>query len=317
MRTALLLPVLALMCAPLFAAKEAPLAAEKVLWLGDSITQAGDYVTFAEYYLNRDYASGHFDFVSVGLSSENVSCLTEKDHPFPRPCLSERLQRALDAVHPQVVVACYGMNDGIYHPQSPERMAAFQKGIQNLIATVRANNARLILLTPPPFDPVAITTTLPATAPDFSYMAPYVRYDDVLADYTAWEKTLAAADVQVIDLHTPIDAYLAKQRIGDPKFSFTKDGIHPDLAGHLLMARILLRDLRVNVPQIDLNAEVAHIEADPLYVLVKDHRQKRSQAWLDYIGYTRDKTVKTQTPFPSEETLQEIQQQVDLMRNAK
>ena len=50
---------------------------------------------------------------------------------------------------------------------------------------------------------------------------------------------------------------------------------------------------------------------------MKDHRQKRSQAWLDYIGYTRDKTVKTEKPYPSDETVQQIQQQVDLMRNAK
>ena len=304
-------------CLPAFAQKGAPLSAQKILWLGDSITQAGDYVSIVEYYLNKQYLSSHFDFVSIGLASENVSCLSEKDHPFPRPCLSERLDRALTAVHPQVVIACYGMNDGIYHPQSPERMAAFQKGIQNLIAAVRAKNARLILLTPPPFDPVAITTTLPASAPDFSYKAPYEKYDDVLADYAAWEKTLAAADIQVVDLHTPIGAYLAKQRATDPKFSFTKDGIHPDLAGHLLMTRILLKDLRVNVPQIALNDEVAHIQSDPLYVLVKDHRQKRSQAWLDYIGYTRDKTVKTEKPYPSDETVQQIQQQVDLMRNAK
>jgi lysophospholipase L1-like esterase len=315
-RIHLLIAVLTLACAPAFAQRTGPLSFEKVLWLGDSITQAGDYVTLAEYYLNKQYTSGHFDFVSVGLDSETVSCLTEKDHPFPRPCLSARLQRALDMVHPQVVIACYGMNDGIYHPQSPERMAAFQKGIQNLIAAVRAKNARLILLTPPPFDPVAVAT-LPANAPDFSYKAPYEKYDDVLADYTAWEKTLAAADIQVVDLHTPMDAYLAKQRATDPKFSFTKDGIHPDLAGHLLMARTLLKDLGVKVPQIALNDEVAHVQGDPLYVIVKDHRQKRSQAWLDYIGYTREKTVKTDKPFPPEETVQQIQQQVDIMRNAK
>lgn len=316
-RTRLLFSLVILACLPAFAQKTGPLSREKVLWLGDSITQAGDYVTLAEYYLNKQYPAGHFDFVSVGLASETVSCLTEKDHPFPRPCLSERLQRALDLVNPQVVIACYGMNDGIYHPQSPERMAAFQKGIQNLIAAARAKNARVILLTPPPFDPVAITAALPVTAPDFSYKAPYEKYDDVLAEYAAWEKTLAAADIQVVDLHAPIDAYLAKQRATDAKFSFTKDGIHPDLAGHLLMARILLKDLGVKVPQIALNDEAAHIQSDPLYVLVKDHRQKRSQAWLDYIGYTRDKTVKATMPYPSEETLGQMQQQIDIMRNAK
>ena len=309
--------VLVCACASALAQKNGPLSSLKVLWLGDSITQAGDYVNLVEYYLNKQYTASHFDFVSIGLSSETVSCLSEKDHPFPRPCLQERLQRALNLVHPQVVIACYGMNDGIYHPQSPERMAAFQKGIQGLIAAVRAKGARLTLLTPPPFDPIAITTALDEHAPDFSYKAPYQKYDDVLADYTAWEKTLTAADVTVIDLHTPIDAYLAKQRATDPKFSFTKDGIHPDLAGNLLMARIFLKDFRVNVPQTPLNDEVARIQADPLYVLVKAHREKRSQGWLDYVGYTRDKTVKTETPQPMEQTAQDMQTQVDLMRNAK
>jgi len=307
----------ALTCVSAFAQKNGPLSAQKILWLGDSITQAGDYVSIIEYYLNKQYTASHFDFVSIGLDSETVSCLSEKDHPFPRPCLQERLQRALTLVHPQVVVACYGMNDGIYHPQSPERMAAFQKGIQDLIAAVRAKNARLILLTPPPFDPVPLTTTLDEHAPDFSYKAPYAKYDDVLADYATWEKTLTAADVTVVDLHTPIAAYIAKQRAADPKFSFTKDGIHPDFAGHLLMARTLLKDLKVNVPQTPLNDEAARVQSDPMFVLVKAHREKRSKGWLDYVGYTRDKTVKTESAQQVEQIVQQIQMEVDMMRNAK
>jgi lysophospholipase L1-like esterase len=305
------------LCATAFAQKNAPLAGSKVLWLGDSITQAGDYVTIVQYYLNKQYTSSHFDFVSIGLASETVSCLSEKDHPFPRPCLAERLQRALDQVHPQVVVACYGMNDGIYHPESPERMAAFQKGINDLIAAVRARTARLILLTPPPFDRVAIATTRDEHAADFSFLAPYEKYDDVLGDYAAWEKTLAAADVTVIDLHTPINAYLTKQRATDPKFSFTKDGIHPDLAGHLLMARTMMKDFKVNVPQTPLNDEVARLQSDPLYVIVKSLREKRSQGWLDYVGYTRDKKVKTDTVKTLEDTIQQMQATVDLMRGSK
>ena len=96
-----------------------------------------------------------------------------------------------------------------------------------------------------------------------------------------------------------------------------KDGIHPDFAGHLLMARILLKDLKVNVPQTPLNDEAARVQSDPMFVLVKAHREKRSQGWLDYVGYTRDKTVKTESAQPVEEKVQQIQFQVDLMRNAR
>jgi lysophospholipase L1-like esterase len=315
MRKFYLLLALACACSPLFAEKTPPLGAQKVLWLGDSITQAGDYVTIVEYYLDREYDSTRFDFDSIGLSSENTSCLTEKDHPFPRPCLSERLGRALDLIHPHLVIACYGMNDGIYHPQSPERMASFQKGIQGLIDAVRAKGARLILLTPPPFDPLPVAASVrDGNAPDFSYKAPYKKYDDVLRDYAAWEKTLAAPDVTVIDLHTAIDAYLAKQRKSNPNFSFTKDGIHPNFEGHLLMARTILDNLNVKVPHDSLSEEAARIQSDPVFVLVKSRRERLSEAWLEYVGYTRDKQVKGEYPAAAEKAARDIQQQIDIMR---
>jgi lysophospholipase L1-like esterase len=307
--------VLSLFCLPVFAQDTAPLSQQKVLWLGDSITEAGDYVSIVEYYLNKKYDSSHFDFVSIGLSSETTSCLTEKDHPFPRPCLSERLGRALDAIHPQLVIAGYGMNDGIYHPQSPERMAAFQKGIQGMIDAVRAKNARLILLTPTPFDPVPLTTTLDETAPDFSYKAPYKKYDDVLREYAEWEKTLAAADVMVIDLHSAMDAYLTKQRKSSPKFSLTKDGIHPTFEGHILMARTILKNLDMKVSNNSLEKEAARIQSDPIFVLVKSRRERRSEGWLEYVGYTREKAVKGAYPTSVERTVRAIQQQIDMMRS--
>src|SRR5262245_44942679 len=73
-------------------------AGKRVLWLGDSITQQGDYVTFVAYYLDRMFPGARFDFISIGLASETTSCLSEKAHPFPRPCVHERLQRALELV---------------------------------------------------------------------------------------------------------------------------------------------------------------------------------------------------------------------------
>src|ERR1700760_2669142 len=78
------------------------LANKRVLWLGDSITNMGDYVTFVEYELEQRYPADRCDIVSIGLASENTSCLTEKAHPFPRPCVHERLQRALSLVKPDL-----------------------------------------------------------------------------------------------------------------------------------------------------------------------------------------------------------------------
>jgi len=296
------------------------IAGKRVLWLGDSITQDGTYVTDVLYSLDRRYPGQAFDFVSIGLASETSSGLSEKRHPFPRPDIHERLQRALDRVKPAVVVACYGMNDGIYHPQSPERMKAFQKGITSLIATVRATGARMILLTPPPFDPKAAGNLGKPNAADFSFMDPYPDYDSVLSDYARWETSLRAPGVDVIDLHTPLADSLAKERQADPTYRTTADGIHPGPAGHLRMAHLLLNAMGVPVDptptRAALDSELATMTADPLYALVRQQRQARSDGWLTYVGYIRDKTVAPGSiPIePVETAAQTLQAQIDTQR---
>ena len=88
------------------------------MFFGDSITQNGLYVSLIEYALKKANPEVDYDIISIGLSSETVSCLSEEDHPFPRPCLKDRIDRALKEVQPDIIVANYGMNDGIYHPPS-------------------------------------------------------------------------------------------------------------------------------------------------------------------------------------------------------
>ena len=292
------------------------IAGKRVLWLGDSITQAGDYVTFVLYYLDRQYPNAHFDIVAVGLSSETASCLSEKAHPFPRPCVVERLQRALDLVKPQIVIACYGMNDGIYHPFSVGRFSAFQQGILRIIRASRSAGARVILLTTPPFDPIPVKHLAGPDATDFSYREPFGRYDETLADFARWEMTLdPRKQATVIDLHGPMDAYLEARRRTEPHFSLSPaDGIHPVLEGHLLMARLVLEGLHVPVPCGRLASELARIQADPLYSLVKTQRESRSAGWLDYIGYTRDRTVKTDSVGSVESQNTLLEGQIDQQR---
>ena len=268
------------------ATENIPLANQRVLWLGDSITQAGDYVTFTEYYLEKANPQTKFDIVSIGLSGETVSGLSEKTHPFPRPCVHNRLPRALELVKPALVIACYGMNDGIYHPASRERLEAFQDGMRKLIDAGHAAGARVIVLTPPPFGQPPGRTVLPKDAPDFSYSAPYENYDEVLAEFARWEMTLPPKDALAIDLHTPMNNAQAKRRETNPGFSFAVDGVHPTPLGHLLMAQIVLHGLGVMLPDmpVDLDAEFARIQADPVYALIKQRREARSTAWLAYVG---------------------------------
>lgn len=311
LRLAVVLCCLSLVAAALPAGEPLPsLAGKRVLVLGDSITQAGDWVTFVAYRLAK--AEGRLpDLISIGLASETASGLSEQDHPFPRPCVHERLGRALGLVKPQVVMACYGMNDGIYQPLTDQRMAAFQQGIRTLISAGKAAGAAVVLLTPPPFDPQPVRAKLgPADAPDLGYKRPYEGYAGVLEAFARWQLSLPADQAVVVDFNGPITAYIAGRRRSEPAFALSGDGIHPSKLGLLLMADPLLVALGQPSLAGRLDAALAEIEADPLYPLVKKWRETRSRAWLDFVGYTREKTVKTESAAAGEEAAAALAKQI-------
>src|SRR5205085_4411563 len=99
--------------------------------------------------------------------------------------LHERLERLLELIRPDLVIACYGMNDGIYYPFDQTKFEAYQRGIQLLRERVLASGAKIIHVTPPVFDPVPIRAhTLPAGRSE--YRQPYEGYDNVLERYSEW-----------------------------------------------------------------------------------------------------------------------------------
>ena len=263
---------------------------KRVLFFGDSITQNGLYVSLIEYALKKANPEVDYDIISIGLSSETVSCLSEEDHPFPRPCLKDRIDRALKEVQPDIIVANYGMNDGIYHPPSEERFAAYKKGIKSLIEKVKKIDKQLIILTPTPFEKEMKKGKLQdKQAADYSYKIPYIDYDEVLQQYGKWLYTLATSNIQIIDLHKAIHQ---EKRSQEGKY-FTNDGIHPNEAGHLIMANTFLNGIGHTSA---LSNNWATYEKDPLFQQIHQKRKDRSKRWLNYVGYTRGKTVRSISP---------------------
>src|SRR5262245_52883406 len=89
--------------------------AHRVVFLGDSITYAGQYIEYIDAYWVTRFPDRRAEFLNLGLPSETVSGLSEEGHAggqFPRPELRERLARVLKETKPEIVIACYGMNDG-------------------------------------------------------------------------------------------------------------------------------------------------------------------------------------------------------------
>ena len=254
----------------------------KVLFLGDSNTNAGTYINMLEaHFLQEERTLAGMEWINLGLSSETCSGLTEPPHPFPRPNVHERLDRALEKIKADVIVACYGMNDGIYHPFDQGRFEAYQKGITTLVTKAKATGAYVILLTPPPFDPVPMREQgklIPTTSKEFSWTKISEDYGDVIERYATW--TLESLQDKVdllIDIHTPIAEALSERRKKDPHFAMSTDGVHFDKAGHRLFADTILKAWGVSPVPLD----------EGIYQQVVQRHVIMHPAWLSHVGHKR------------------------------
>lgn len=200
----------------------------RVVFIGDSITYAGGYSGFIEAYTISHYPDRQLEFINIGLPSETVSGLSEPSHMkhgFPRPDLHERLSRVLERTKPDVVFACYGMNDGIYMPFDEERFQKYKEGMIWLRAQVEKTGSKMIHVTPPIYDEVK---------------GEQRDYNLVLNCYSNWLLEQRSAGWEVVDVHGPMDCNLALERKRNPDFAYADDGVHPGSAGHWVIAKQIL-----------------------------------------------------------------------------
>jgi lysophospholipase L1-like esterase len=271
---------------------------KRVLFLGDSITHAGHYISMIETRLRMEGIDK--ELINLGLPSETCSGLSEPDHPFPRPDVHERLDRALDKVKPDLVVACYGMNDGIYYPFSEERFEAYQSGVQKLIKKVNASGAKLVLMTPPPFDPLPLRKKgklLPAGSEKYAWFSIYEDYDSVLKKYAEYILTQKDGVLMTLDLHSPVNEHTTKIRQGNPDFTMSGDGVHLDEPGHRILANVILAAWGYQKTP-ERNAD--------LLKLVHQRQNGLHAAWMSHVGHKRP---GVKPGLPMEEALEVANEQ--------
>lgn len=258
--------------------------AQRILFLGDSITYSGRYISLLEYAICRTPPERQIELLNLGLPSETVSGLSEPGHAggqFPRPDLHERLQRVLDQVQPDYVVACYGMNDGIYYPLGEERFAAYQAGIRRLQQELDDRGVGLCLLTPAMFDSLPLGDRVLPEGLD-AYPQPYRDYDQVLRTYADWLLLQRGEKRMVLDVHAAMRAAVANERAQHPQFTFAPDGVHPTDAGHEVIARVL-----ADAWGLELKMPTPGTAEAELYEQIAQKQALLKHAWLGQTGHKR------------------------------
>lgn len=276
---------------------------DQILFLGDSITQAGLYAAFIQTWLWAEYPDLKLDIINLGLNGETASGNSEKDHPYPRAHIHERINRILKNTNPDLVFICYGMNDGIYHPFSEQRYADYQNGIKRLLKKLEKPGRQIVLMGPPPFDLFTFRQKHPVAPKNvgndfpFSYKTPSQNYDQVLEKYGQWIVAQNPRVAATVDLHTPLAHLIKARRNAKPEYRFG-DGIHPPVEGHLEMALTILDALGVDRNKADsLLKGLTHIDTPQSPTALWNNIQKRHRlltlAWIEHVGHMKPDKAKT------------------------
>lgn len=248
-------------------------AEPRIALLGDSIPYSGQWPALVESALRQTPAYRNAEIASMALPSETVSGLSEPGHAggaFPRPCLHDRLESILSKYRPTLVIACYGMNDGMMKPFSESGFLAFKKGMERLKQRVEAAGAKFIVITPPLYM---------ADAPEKDG----AHYNQVLDTYAAWLVSRKKDGWKVVDMRPELARQIREARKKNPRFIYAGDGVHPGQEGHFMIARAVW-------PQL---ASILRLPARARFPEGEDFRKALDRhnvcklAWLTETGHQR------------------------------
>ncbi|MEX2671829.1 MAG: SGNH/GDSL hydrolase family protein [Phycisphaeraceae bacterium] len=196
---------------------ESPLQdGERIIFFGDSITQAGTtehgYITKMQQALDAGESDAEVTLINRGISGHKV------------PDLQGRLQEHVLDEQPTVVWIYIGIND-VWHSQSGRGTPhdKYEAGLRDLVKKIQESGAVVVLATP----------SVIGEKHDGSN-----TLDEMLDRYAATTRTIAKEmDVQLCDLREAFLAHLREHNSEQAeKGILTTDGVHLNPAGNALVA---------------------------------------------------------------------------------
>jgi lysophospholipase L1-like esterase len=206
---------------------------DKVVMLGDSITEQYLYSTYVELWSITRYPSWKLTFRNVGIGGDTS------------PGGNGRFKRDVAALHPTALTVDFGMNDGGYGGFVPDRYKAYMNGLQGIAHQATAAQIRVAWITPQPLD----TAEQGKTA--------LTGYNQTLEKFSAGVEEIAQKNDGVfVDQFHPYLAVLDKARTATERYPRITEGdaVHPGPSGQALMAGSILKGL--HFPGLVSSAEI-------------------------------------------------------------
>jgi lysophospholipase L1-like esterase len=198
---------------------------EKIIFLGDSITQGGGgpkgYVTVIKNTLAEKHKDLGIEVINAGVSGNKV------------PNLQARLEKDVLAKKPTLVVIYIGINDVWHGEKDPARGTSkekFEAGLKEIIAKIQANGGRVALCTP--------TVIGEKTGGANSLDAKLDEYSEISRGI-AKELKLPLCDLR----RAFVDHLKANNPDNKEKGVLTGDRVHLNEAGNKLVAETMLKTI--------------------------------------------------------------------------
>jgi len=199
---------------------------DRIVFLGDSITEQYQYSSYVELYLTTRMPKGNFTFINAGISGDTANGG------------AGRFQSHVLAEKPTAVTINFGMNDGGYGAFNPATNKVFVEKTDAMLQMAEKAGVRVALLSP--------------NAVDRRNKTNGKQYVETQKQFYAPLKELAEKHkFSFVDQYAITRAATDKMEVDDPmakKAVPYYDGFHTSSPGGMLMAHAILTGL--NAPAL-------------------------------------------------------------------
>ena len=198
---------------------------ERIVFLGDSITQGGvspkGYVTIIKKTLAEKHKDLEIEVIGAGISGNKV------------PDLQKRLEKDVLSKKPTLVVIYIGINDvwhGEKNPANGTSKEKFESGLKEIIAKIKEGGARVVVCTPSVIgEKKAGANSLDSKLDEYSEISRKVAMD---------------TKSDLCDLRKAFLDYLAKNNENNKDSGIlTSDRVHLNDAGNKFVAETILASI--------------------------------------------------------------------------
>ncbi|MFN0197692.1 MAG: SGNH/GDSL hydrolase family protein [Planctomycetaceae bacterium] len=243
---------------------------DRIVFLGDSITQSGQYPLYLECALLEQFSEWKLTFRNAGWGSDRawlhqriadtdmngdamLKLQGREQEELLLRMVTHGLTRDVLPLQPSVVIIMYGANEV---RDGDHALKLHIRALREIMTQLRKADIRVVLLSPSPEEPGT------------EWNARHEKFISAVRDLATAEK------IHYIDQFHPVLEAVIDARKADSSFAYTRDGVHPHPAGHRMMAKAILEGL-------GMDGSMLAAENSPLLAKVTEKSREYFHRWRE------------------------------------